>query len=99
MRGKPLNITTLIAKVKCVDWTRKGHYLKSMDNGWMDIWMREWYWLNEQLADEKDPALAHLRYKLSRGHNKLYLSKPEAKWLVEWLKTKEHDVIDPKYFV
>jgi hypothetical protein len=101
MRGKPLDFHELISKIERVQWTSKTKYLPSMRNGWMYIWRREWIFLYEQLVENKninDPIAAHLRHKLSYGYNKLYLSKKEQPWLVNWLKQQCQNGIDPKYF-
>ena len=127
MRGKPLDINTLINKINAVDhrayWTytnkttgeTRRHYRRAMDKGWMDLWRREWRWLWQELnasleTNPDDKHAANIVRKLCGGiheedghvfvryRNKLYLSKAEMPWLVEWVKQQAMNGIDQSYF-
>jgi hypothetical protein len=129
MRGKPLDINTLINKINNVDHrasvtytdkttgeTRR-HYRRAMDKGWMDLWRREWRYLWQELnayleTNPDDKHAANIVRKLAcRGSwynekgnlcvvysNKLYLSKAEMPWLVEWVKQQAMNGIEQEYF-
>jgi hypothetical protein len=84
------------------------HRRRAMDKGWMSIWRREWVFLWRKLEGNSDPKAVNIRRKLCGGYtrdgngvffrNKLYLTKPETPWLIEWLKQQCQNGIDGKYF-
>jgi hypothetical protein len=75
MRGKPLDINTLINKINNVDHRASVTYTdkdgkthtyrrRSMDKGWMDLWRREWIFLWENLPEGNEHS-DNIRRKLA----------------------------------
>ena len=71
------------------------------------MWRREWVFLWEKLKTSDSEHAANIRRKLRGGHsydthiqitNKLYISKPEQPWLVEWIKQQAQNGIEQEYF-
>ena len=90
MRGYPLVLDNLCRKISGITWGRS----RRMQSGIMDIYRREWIFLYEGLESCDDPKADNIRRKLTGygSHdefihvtNKLYISRAEQPWLVDWI--------------
>jgi hypothetical protein len=105
MRGKPLDLNETIKKISAVSWEP---WRRAMEKGWVDIWRREWVFLWVSLENNSDPRAVNIRRKLCGGYsqdgtkvkvrNKLYLTKAEQPWLIEWIREQCDKGKDWKFF-
>jgi hypothetical protein len=89
----PLDLNVLCRKISAVSWEGSP---RLMERGIIAVWRREWIFLFEGLKSCDDPYAINIRRKLC-GHgspddahmfmiNKLYRSKGEQPWLIEWIR-------------